>query len=353
MYIFTFNSFKLDAVKTYHITIKDIARLTNLSVSTISRAFNDKSDIKKETRELILTKAKELGYRPNPMARNLQKQISKNIGVIVPELMGSFFPKVISGMEDIFAEKDYQMLILSSYESYEKELDRIRTLEDSMVDGIIISLSKETKNVDVLNQLIDSGMSLITFNRSNPEIKASSVLFNDYNWSVFATEHLIRNGCENIFHFALPFHLPISKRRVDGFRKAMFKHCKDCSDEHIVESGITIEDGKNSMQQLIDNSIIPDGIFASSDRIAIGAMKVLKSHGYKIPEDCRVMGFSESNLADVVEPSLSTVAQPTIEMGRKTAELMIQQLESETYIEPETIKLNGRLVIRESTESIS
>ena len=336
-------------MKAKHITIKDLARILNVSVSTISRAFNDKSDIRRETREMVLQKAMELGYRPNPMARNLQKQISKNIGIIVPELIGSFFPLVISGMEEVFSQKGYQMLILSSYESYEKELERIKTLEDSMVDGIIISLSKETRNVDVLNELIKTGIPLVTFNRTNPDIKASRIIFDDYKWAFLATEHLIRSGCNNVYHFALPFHLSMSKRRIEGFKKAMSKHCKSCSESQIIESGLSIDDGRKTMHDLIEQSVVPDGIFASSDRIAIGAIQVLKKHGYRVPDDCRVMGFSESTHATVIEPPLSTVTQPTEEMGRKTAEMMIRILESDVPIKSETIKLNGKLTIREST----
>jgi len=298
---------------------------------------------------MVLQKAMELGYRPNPMARNLQKQISKNIGIIVPELIGSFFPLVISGMEEIFSQKGYQMLILSSYESYEKELERIKTLEDSMVDGIIISLSKETRNVDVLNELIKTGIPLVSFNRTNPDIKASRIIFDDYKWALLATEHLIRGGCNNVYHFALPFHLSMSKRRIEGFKKAMSKHCKSCSESQIIESGLSIDDGRKTMLDLIQRAVVPDGIFASSDRIAVGAIQVLKKHGYRVPEDCRVMGFSESTLATVIEPPLSTVTQPTKEMGRKTAEMMIRVLESEVPIEPETIILNGKLTIRQST----
>jgi len=320
-----------------------------LSVTTISRAFNDKQDIKQETREKILQKAKELGYRPNPMARNLQKQISKNIGIIVPELIGSFFPMVLSGMETVFSERGYQMLIVSSYESYEKELERIKMLEDSMVDGIIISLSKETKNVDVLNELVRKGIPLVTFNRTNPKIDAPKIVFDDYKWAFFATEHLIRNGCENIYHFALPKYLSISKKRIDGFKRAMVKHCKSCSENNIIESGLSIEDGQRTMQKLLDDGIVPDGIFASSDRIAIGVIQVLKKNGYRVPHDCRVMGFSESNLSTVIEPALSTVTQPTEEMGSLAAKVMLRILDSEEQIESQTITLNGKLKIQEST----
>jgi len=332
-----------------HITIKDLAREMNLSVTTISRAFNDKQDIKQDTRDKILQKAKELGYRPNPMARNLQKQISKNIGIIVPELIGSFFPMVLSGMEMVFSSRGYQMLILSSYESYEKELERIKTLEDSMVDGIIISLSKETKNVDVLNDLVKKGFPLVTFNRTNPKIDAPKIVFDDYKWAFFATEHLIQNGCENIYHLALPGYISISKKRINGFKRAMAKHCKNCSEENIIESGLSIEDGQRTMQSLLDKGIVPDGIFASSDRLAIGVIQVLKRNGYRIPQDCRVMGFSESNLSTVIEPALSTVTQPTEEMGRLAAETMLRILDSEEHIESQTITLNGKLKIQAST----
>jgi len=146
-----------------HITIKDVAKRVNCSVSTVSRAFNDKYDIRKEKRDLILATAKEMGYSPNPIAKSLLKQCTNQIGVIVPEFINSFFPEVIMGIQDIFLKKGYQILIMQSGESYHAEIENIKTMENNMVDGMIISLTLESKNVDYLKSLIDKEFSACHF----------------------------------------------------------------------------------------------------------------------------------------------------------------------------------------------
>ena len=172
-----------------YITIKDVAKKLNVSVSTISRAFNDKYDIKKETKELILTTAKEMGYRPNPMAKKLIQKRSFNIGIVVPEFINGFFPEVIIGAQEIFFKKGYQVLIAQSNECFETELKNVETLENNMVDGLLLSISCETKNTEYYQKLIKSGLPIVLFNRVNKNLNASKVLFNDYKWAFFATEH--------------------------------------------------------------------------------------------------------------------------------------------------------------------
>jgi len=184
-----------------HITIKDVAKRLNCSVSTISRAFNDKYDIRKETRDRILSTAKEMGYSPNPIAKSLLKQCSNQIGVVVPEFINAFFPEVIIGIQEVFIKKGYQVLIMQSGESHITELENVKTLENNMVDGMIISLSLETKNVDYYKDLIKQGFPLVFFNRVSNELETSKVLIDDYKWAFFATEHLIYQGYKKIFHF--------------------------------------------------------------------------------------------------------------------------------------------------------
>lgn len=332
-----------------HITIKDVAKKLNCSVSTISRAFNDKYDIRKETRDHILETAKEMGYSPNPMAKSLLKQCSNQIGVVVPEFINAFFPEVIIGIQEVFIKKGYQVLIMQSGESQITELENVKTLENNMVDGMIISLSLETKNVDYYKKLIQQGFPLVFFNRVSNELETSKVLIDDYKWAFFATEHLIYQGFKKIFHFAGPSGLMFTNNRKNGFIDAHRKHKLPFDEGSIIETGLMINDGERVMEKLINEKNIPEAIFAVNDPTAIGAMKMLKKHGFKIPEDVALVGFTESGLAPLIDPPLTSVKQPTKEIGRTAALLLLEQIESKGIFVPQTVILNGRLNVRESS----
>lgn len=332
-----------------YVTIKDIARKLHLSVSTVSRAFNDKYDIKKETRQLILKTAEEMGYKPNAIARKLLQKHSFNVGVIVPEFINPFFPKVIIGIQDIFCKMGYQVIIMQSSELAKVELANIASMEENMIEGLLISLSKEDENIDYLKYVIKDRFPVVLFNRVNGSLPASQVIFNDYKWALFATEHLIEQGYKKIFHFAGPANLTLIKNRIRGFTRAMEKYRLPCGADQIIETGLNIEDGELAMETLIQRNIIPEAIFATSDYIAVGAMKVLKKYGYKIPEDVGIMGFSNSKLAEVVDPPLSSVEQPTYEMGTTAANLLLNQLITNDENPPKTVVLDGRIIIRESS----
>lgn len=332
-----------------HITIKDVAKKLNCSVSTISRAFNDKYDIRKETRDHILETAKEMGYSPNPMAKSLLKQCSNQIGVVVPEFINAFFPEVIIGIQEVFIKKGYQVLIMQSGESQITELENVKTLENNMVDGMIISLSLETKNVDYYKKLIQQGFPLVFFNRVSNELETSKVLIDDYKWAFFATEHLIYQGYKKIFHFAGPSGLMFTNNRKNGFIDAHRKHKLPFDEGSIIETGLMINDGELVMEKLINEKNIPEAIFAVNDPTAIGAMKMLKKYGFKIPEDVALVGFTESKLAPLIDPPLTSVAQPTKEIGRTAAMLLLEQIETQGIFVPQTVILNGRLNVRESS----
>ncbi|TAM96738.1 MAG: LacI family transcriptional regulator [Chitinophagaceae bacterium] len=332
-----------------YITIKDIAHSLNVSVATVSKAFNDRYDIRKETKEMILQKAKELGYKPNPIAKKLLQKHSFNIGVIVPEFIHSFFPEVIIGVQEVFYEKGYQVIIMQSNENAELELANIISLENNMVEGLLISLSKETMNIDYLEHLIKDKFPVVLFNRVNSGLSSPKVLFNDYKWSLFATEHLIEQGYQKIVHLTGHTHLTLVKERIRGFKRAMEKYRCPCEDRQIIETSFSIEGGERAMEALIQQDNIPDAVFATNDLIAIGAMRVSKKHGLKIPKDIGFVGFSNSKMAEVVEPSLTSVDQPTYEMGRTAAMLLLEELTSTGNINPKTIILDGKLVVRESS----
>jgi LacI family transcriptional regulator len=336
-----------------HITIKDVAKRLNCSVSTISRAFNDKYDIRKETRELILATAREMGYSPNPLAKSLLKQCSNQIGVVVPEFINSFFPEVIIGIQEVLLKKGYQVLIMQSNESYINELENVKALENNMVDGIILSLSLETKNVDYYKKLVEQGFPLVLFNRVSNQLETHKVLLDDYKWAFFATEHLIYQGYKIIFHFSGPEGLMFSQNRKNGFIDAHRKHKLFVGSSSIIETGLMICDGEREMANLIKSGNMPDAIFAVNDPTAIGAMKVLKRNGFKIPGDVALVGYTETRLAELIDPPLTSVAQPTHEIGRTAAKLILDQIESKGIFVPQTVILNGRLNVRESSMKLA
>lgn len=335
-----------------HVTIKDVAKALNVSVSTVSRAFNDKYDIRQETKEFILSKAKELGYHPNPIAKKLLSKRSFNIGVVVPEFINPFFPEVIIGIQDVLLKKGYQVLIMQSNESFVNELENVKSLENNMVDGIIISISQETKNTDYFRKMIEKGFPMVFFNRVNDDLPASKVVFDDYKWAFFATEHLIYQGYKKIFHFSGPLSLTLSRNRMHGFTDALKKHRIEIVGDKIFETGFNIEDGEKMMNKLIETNNLPEAIFSVNDPTAIGAMKAIKKNGYRIPADVAMVGFSENNTAELLDPPLSSVSQPTFEMGQIAARLLLEQIEATGMFVPQTILMNGRLNIRASSMKI-
>lgn len=330
-------------------TIKDIAKKLNISIATVSRAFNDKSDIKLETKNLILKTAKEMGYRPNPMAKKLIQKRSLTIGIVVPEFLNSFFPQIIIGAQEVLFEKGYQVLIAQSNENYETELKNMIALENSMVDGIIISQTSENKNTQYFQNLISSGFPIVFFNRVSNELVGSKILFNDYKWAFFATEHLINQGYKNIYHLKGKASLSLTNDRMKGFLDAHAKHKLKVRLEQIIPTGFDIEDGRRVAQSMIDQGQIPDAIFAANDPAAIGAMQVFKKRGFKIPEDVAFVGFTESNMGAIIEPPLTSVLQPALEIGREAARILLDQIENPKTFKPQTIVLNGTLNVRESS----
>lgn len=332
-----------------YVTIIDIAKALNISKSSVSKAFNNRSDIKSDTRELILRTAKEMGYSPNPFAKRLMNQCSFQIGLVVPEFINAFFHEVMIGIQEVMFEKGYQILIMNSNESSEKELENVKTLTSNMVDGIILSMASQ-ENVAYYSSLIDKGFPIVFFNRiPNKQINTSKVLFDDYKWAFFATEHLIYQSFKKIFHFAGPSSMAISKQRKLGFIDALKKHKISVDEKSIIETGLLISDGQREMEKLINLGNLPEAIFAVNDPAAIGAMKMLKKHGYKIPEDVALVGFTESKLAELIDPPLTSVAQPTNEIGRTAAKLLLEQIESKGIFVPQTVILNGQLNVRESS----
>lgn len=331
-------------------TIKDVAKKLNCSLSTVSRAFNDKYDIHPDTKALILKTAEEMGYTPNPIARHLSQKKSYQVGVVVPEFINAFFPLVIKGMQNVLKKAGYQLLIMSSEEQAKEELENIKTLEQNLVDGIMISFAQEAQDITYYQEL-NTRIPIVQFNRVNQKLQTSKVVFDDYTWACKATEHLIDQGYRKIIHFCGPCNLIVSHSRKKGFLDTLKKHRLD-ENGKCIEAGIFMDDGAQAAQRLIDNSQLPEAIFCFNDPIAIGAMETFRKNGIRIPEDIALVGFTESRIAAHTTPSLTSVEQPSIEIGERTALLLLKEIESERRPDPQTIVLNGKVNIRESSTHI-
>ena len=336
----------------YRATIKDIARELNISPSTVSRALADRWDVNPETRRAVLKVAERLHYHPNPISLSLKQRQTMSIGVIVPEFFNSFFAEVIAGIQEVMEPQGYHILISQSNEIAATELKNLQAMDIKMVDGIIISVTQDSESADFLAQLQEKRLPLVFFNRRCPDIEAPHVIFDDYKWAYNAVEHLISEGYKRIAHLAGPKKLLLSQERKRGYLDALRTHGFSGAEELIIPGGISIESGQKAAVDLLTMSPRPDAVFAVNDPAAIGMMKTLQKAGVRIPDEVAFVGFSESQSALIIEPNLTSVSQPTFEMGRIAAELLLGQIRnySEIIGPHQTISLQGRLNIRESSQ---
>ena len=336
-------------MNTGQYTIKDIAKRLNLSASTVSRALRDIPDVKSETRDLVKEMAKQLNYHPNLIAQGLVKKRSYVIGVIIPDFMIHFYAEALSGIYKVANEAGYNVMVCQTNEKYDYELKSLKTLISSRVDGLIIAISKETDNFNHLNSLDLSQTPLVVFNRVSDEIAASKVVFDDQKSGYKATRHLIDCGCKNIAHISGPDNLQLSCDRKKGYMEALKKYHLEADEELVVSCDFSLEDGKEAMEKILQTGKKIDGVFTVCDAAAYGAMAVLKNAGYRIPEDVSVVGFTNEPFAKLIEPSLSTISQPSLEIGETATHLLLKHIENKKEFIPETRIIETELIERNSS----
>lgn len=331
-----------------HATINDIARKLHISSSTVSRALSDHPDINKETKRKIKKIAEELNYVPNPIARSLKKNRTNVIGVIVPEIKHDFFSSAISGIEEVAYQSGYTIILSQSNESFEREIINANALINQRVAGLIVSISQKTQNGKHFQKYIDRGIPLVFFDRACDDVNATKIIIDDEKSAFEAVNYLIERGFRKIAHFAGPDTLSICQKRLAGYKKALTNANISVVPDLICHGGLHETDGYNSMSYLIENKLIPDAIFAVNDPVAIGAFQKIKEAGLKIPDDIAIVGFSNNKITSIVDPPLTTVEQPSFEMGKRAAEVIINMIEKEEKIK-ETIILDTKLIVRAST----
>ncbi|MBX3240932.1 MAG: LacI family DNA-binding transcriptional regulator [Chitinophagaceae bacterium] len=309
-------------------TIKDIARRLGISVSTVSRALRGSSEINSDTRKLVLDLAKELNYSPNPIALSLKEKKSKVIGVIVPEIANYFCSAVIAGIEDIANSKGYHVMIFQSHESYERELINIHLLTARRVDGLLISVSNETKKGDHLKEVINGGIPVVMFDRICEEVDTPRVVTDDVDGAYQAASHLIKQGYKRIAHITMAPHLSVTRNRMRGYMQALKKHHIPYQKKWVVHCNFDYENMKQAVLKLLKTKPKPDSILVSGERIALSCFEVLKEMKLRIPEDIALAGFFDNPVSRFMNPPLTAVRQPTFDIGQSAASVLIKMIET-------------------------
>src|SRR6201996_8617219 len=335
------------------ITIKDIAKALQLSVSTVSKALRGSHEISEETKKQVIAYAREHNYKPNPIAQSLKRGRSKSIGVIVCNIDNNFFSQVINGIESVARQKDYNVIITQSQESYEREVANSEHLSSRSVDGLIISLSAETKNVDHLIKLHEKGLPMVFFDRVTDEIATHKVIANNFKGGYEATRHLLQQGFTRIAHITSPNSLSITHERFEGYKKALEdaglkpdpKYIKFCP-----HGGMIPEETRQALSELLQLKNRPDAIFTASDRLSTTTLSLLRKMQIEVPQQIALVGFTNSISADIFNPSLTAVVQPALEMGQQITELLIQLIETKRPVTSfQKLVLPTELNIRDSS----
>jgi DNA-binding LacI/PurR family transcriptional regulator len=332
-------------------TIKDLARKLRISVSTVSRALRDLPDVNPETKKAVQDLARELHYEPNYIAQSLINRNTKVIGVIVPVISAPVFGRILAGMHDTAQQQGYQLMICQSNEQAELEATLIKQLIAFKADGIVISVSSETKNAASFDVLEAKGIPVVFFDRVPLNVHASKVVVDEYQGGMMAVEHLIQSGCKQIGHLAGPPDLSISTNRLNGYLAALKKYSLPVREKFIIPCPRFEEDALKAVRQLFSGKEVPDGIFAINDASAIIAIRYLKKKGIRIPEEVAVVGFNNDPISEVAHPSVTSVMEPGYEMGCRTIETVIRHIRDH-HFEAQTIVLKSKLMKRESTDRI-
>jgi LacI family transcriptional regulator len=332
-----------------HISLKDIASELNVSISTVSRALKNHPDISPEVTSKVQTLAREWNYTPNPLAMGLLRSQTRMIGVIVPDLVTHFFSSVISGIEQVAKENGYYVIISSSNESYEKEKECISNLLMSRVEGLIVCLSQETSNYSHYDKIIENEIPLVFFDRVCRTGEVPSVVADNRNVAREVVAHLHQSGARRIAHISAQPHLSISRERLEGYRDGLREFEYKVDDNLVEVTGLNPEEAMAATRKLLLLPNRPDAIFAINDTVAFAAMKEIKRFGLRIPDDIFLVGFTDEYHATVVEPPLTSVMHPTVEMGNEAARLLLRQSKFNEKPVPAQMVMKTQLVIRASS----
>jgi LacI family transcriptional regulator, galactose operon repressor len=327
-------------------TLADIARTLGVSKMTVSRAINNHPEISPETRARILEAAHRMNYRPNQFARALTTNRSYLLGVIVPDLMHSYFAEICRGVETVAKPLGYQNLICSTDENAANELAEIEALLPR-TDGLILASSASPGDTKFLRRTIRENGRVVLIDRQFEGVRASTVTTDDVKVGLLATEHLISLGHRRVGHLK-GTGASTAVQRFEGYQQALQKHRLPFDSSLVRACGFTEKDGYESMAAWLKEGDVPPGIFAANDPAAIGAMSAISETGLRIPEDIAIVGGGNIHYGDMLKVPLTTVAWSTSEMGQAAGRLLIDQIEHKKRPKEQHIIVEPELVVRES-----
>ncbi|MEY2701445.1 MAG: hypothetical protein RLY43_65 [Bacteroidota bacterium] len=333
------------------VTLKQIAKELDISISTVSKSLRDSHEISEETRQKVQAFAKLYNYKPNNIALSLKNKKTKTIGIIIPEIVHHFFATVISGIEQVANEKGYNVIVCLSDESFDKEVINLEMLASGSTDGFIMSLSKETqqkKDFHHIEEVINQGMPVVLFDRITNDVFCDKVIIDDQQAAYDAVSFFIEKKYKNIALITTVDYVSVGKLRTEGYLKALKEH-KMLVQEHLILKIEDIEHCQDSITELLQNNDI-DAVFAVNELFAVTAIKTALKLGKKVPEDIAVIGFTDGIISQFSTPTITTVSQNGIKMGQKAAKILIDRLEKDEEDEQYTTEIiETNLVFREST----
>lgn len=331
-------------------TIYDIAERLKISPTTVSRALNDNPAVSKETREKVFKTATDLGYQSNLYAKNLRRQRTNTIGVIVPQLNSHFQSSVMAGMEKVANDAGYNLVISQSMNSAEKEVANARTMFNSRVDGLLISLAHNTENIDHLKPFFDKNIPVIFYDRVAEHKQCLGVVIDNIQAAYKATSHLIEMGRKRIVLITGSLGINVYTDRAKGYKYALIDHNLPYDESYIISNNLSEEAGIEAAHQILKMDPLPDAIFAANDTCAALCMKTLKKEGIALPDDIAVVGFNNDAISRIIEPNLTTINYPGFEMGEVAVKNLINHLEGiSNIVATNSIILRAELIARESS----
>lgn len=334
----------------HHATILDIARQLKISKSTVSRALRNSKEINLETRNAVLKTAQKLNYVPNYFASSLVKRKSCSIGIVVPELITNFFSQFIISAQKAASLAGYEVVICHSNESFSNERDVLKRLFAYQVDGILLSLSSETKSLEHLQAFDDAGVPVILFNRVKNKTSFPKVLADDYEGAFIGVEHLIKNGYRKIGHIGGPTNLQISKNRFKGYCDALNKYGLEYNPDWVLYHDLSPGGAQQCARTLLEKPVVPDAVFAVNDPAAIQLIMEAKKKGIRVGPELGIVGFSNDSRSEVIEPSLTTLEQPITQMAETCVHLLLNKIDDPKYKIATTTILKTRLIERSSSK---
>ncbi|QEH41854.1 LacI family DNA-binding transcriptional regulator [Chitinophaga sp. XS-30] len=333
-----------------HVTIRALAQALNLSVSTISKALRDSYEISEETKQRVLELAARLNYMPNPYASSLRGKQSRNIGVVIPEVADSFFSLAINGIESVVKEKGYHVLIYLTHEQFANEQSILREFQGGRVDGVLLSVSRETVSGQHILDLMARDIPVVFFDRTLADVEADKIVTDDFDSGYTATQHLLDKGCRQIAYLTISENLSISAQRMEGYLKALSGHGLRPSRNDIVQCSADSTFNYNQVKKMLQRKKRPDGILASVEKLANPVYQACRELSLAIPEHVKVICFSNLEIATILHPPLTTITQPAFEIGKTAASVLLKALDKKrARPSVQEVIIPSSLIIRESS----